>query len=221
MITLNFKWFVGLSLAAHAAVLVSLPEPPQAPGHSSSLAIDLQPRAGQATVAAAAAPTPAPAEQPVQPVTHPAPVPELPVAPGPQLHVAESQPAVPERATSTPPVAIASLAEPVPVPARSPQPAVDTRQRLRDSIMQILTEELTYPAIARRKGWQGTVRLELHIEADGTVSHLELDQTSGYPVLDRAALDCLQTARIPDAERWLQGESTDIVIPVEYRLVDG
>ena len=31
---------------------------------------------------------------------------------------------------------------------------------------------------------------------------------------------CLQLAYIPGAERWLQGQAIDIVIPVEYRLVD-
>jgi protein TonB len=91
---------------------------------------------------------------------------------------------------------------------------------LRDSVMKLITQELTYPAIARRKGWQGVVKVELHIEADGSITGLQLDETSGYAVLDRAALQCLQTANIPDATQWLRGRSADIIVPVEYRLVD-
>ncbi len=87
--------------------------------------------------------------------------------------------------------------------------------------MKLITRELTYPAIARRKGWQGVVKLELHIEADGSITGLQLDETSGYAVLDRAALQCLQTAHIPDASQWLRGKPADIIVPVEYRLVDG
>jgi outer membrane biosynthesis protein TonB len=48
-----------------------------------------------------------------------------------------------------------------------------------------------------------------------------VEQTSGYPVLDRAALQSLQLASVPDAEQWMQGQAIDIIIPVEYRLVGG
>mgnify|MGYP001555694611 FL=1 len=94
-------------------------------------------------------------------------------------------------------------------------------QHLRACIMELITRQLSYPAIARRKGWQGVVRLELHIEPDGQISALQIDQTSGYAVLDKAALQSLQLARIPEAAQWLHGETVDIIVPVEYRLVDG
>lgn len=87
--------------------------------------------------------------------------------------------------------------------------------------MDLISRQLTYPAIARRKGWQGVVRLELHIEPDGRISDLHIDETSGYAVLDEAALQALQLASIPDAAQWLHGETADIVVPVEYRLIDG
>ena len=86
--------------------------------------------------------------------------------------------------------------------------------------MELITRELTYPAIARRKGWQGVVKLELHIEADGSITHLQVDKTSGYSILDKAAMQCLQLASIPGAAQWLQGHAIDIVVPVEYRLLD-
>ena len=96
----------------------------------------------------------------------------------------------------------------------------ETDRHLRSSVMELITRELTYPAIARRKGWQGVVRLELHIEADGSITNLHIDQTSGYSILDKAAMQCLQLASIPGAALWLQGQAIDIVVPVEYRLVD-
>ena len=96
----------------------------------------------------------------------------------------------------------------------------ETDRHLRSSVMELVSRELTYPAIARRKGWQGIVKLELHIEADGSITDLQLAESSGYSILDRAALQCLQFASLPGAARWLQGRTIDIVVPVEYRLVD-
>ena len=93
-------------------------------------------------------------------------------------------------------------------------------RHLRSSVMELITRELTYPAIARRKGWQGVVKLELHIEADGSITHLQIDETSGYSILDKAAMQCLQLASVPGAAQWLQGHAIDIVVPVEYRLLD-
>jgi protein TonB len=87
--------------------------------------------------------------------------------------------------------------------------------------MDLITRQLTYPAIARRKGWQGVARLELHIEPDGQVSGLHIDVSSGYTVLDEAALQSLQLANIPGAAQWLHGNAVDIIVPVEFRLIDG
>ncbi len=86
--------------------------------------------------------------------------------------------------------------------------------------MQLISHELRYPAIARRKGWQGVVKLNLHIEPDGSITGLQVDETSGYAILDEAAMECLQLASLPGAAHWLQGQAIDIVVPVEYRLID-
>ncbi len=87
--------------------------------------------------------------------------------------------------------------------------------------MAFITGQLNYPAIARRKGWQGVVKLQLLIESDGHISDLHIEQTSGYALLDKAALSSLQLAHVPDAAQWLDGKAVSIVVPVEYRLVGG
>ena len=95
------------------------------------------------------------------------------------------------------------------------------KQHLRASVMAFITGQLNYPAIARRKGWQGVVKLQLLIESDGHISDLHIEQTSGYALLDKAALSSLQLAHVPDASQWLDGKAVSIVVPVEYRLVGG
>ena len=97
----------------------------------------------------------------------------------------------------------------------------DADHHLRMSILELVTAQLKYPTIARRRGWQGIVILELHIESDGHSSRLHVTETSGYPVLDQAAISSLQLASVPHAGQWLNGSAIDIMVPVEYRLTGG
>jgi outer membrane biosynthesis protein TonB len=61
----------------------------------------------------------------------------------------------------------------------------------------------------------------LHIESDDHISRLHVTETSGYPVLDQAAISSLQLASVPYAGQWLNGHAIDIMVPVEYRLTGG
>lgn len=44
-----------------------------------------------------------------------------------------------------------------------------------------------YPRIARIRGYQGNVLLDVLVNKDGKVHHLKIYRSSGYPLLDRAA----------------------------------
>ncbi len=85
-----------------------------------------------------------------------------------------------------------------------------------------LGQYFRYPPLARRRGWEGRVRLRMRVEPDGRLSHLQVSESSGYPTLDAAAL--ASARRIPalrEAAGWLRGNPVDLVVAVEYRLVDG
>ena len=45
----------------------------------------------------------------------------------------------------------------------------------------------TYPRIARIRGYQGDVMLDVLVNKNGTVGDLKVIKSSGYPLLDRAA----------------------------------
>ena len=208
---------IALSAAAHAGLLlVSAPELP-APGNSgqiieltvteyagsrSAAAVTASATADNVAVTTTALTAPRATRQPVA-ATAPAP-----------LIVAAASDARPDN-TVAQRVATAAVAG-SPLPSQQ-----ETEVHLRRSILKLFTEQLDYPNIARRKGWQGIVTLELHIEPDGRISRLHIDRTSGYPVLDEAAIKSLQLASIPQAEQWLHGRSMDLLVPVEYRLGGG
>ncbi len=221
MITHHLSWFLCLSVAAHAALLTAWQMPVYTPGNSGhTLQLSITQRAGDSreqpsppteTAAQAAANNAEPPQQAEQPVTRMTTRQHRATLPVHKASPAQTRPAKTAIETATTAAAVASN----PVLQRE-----ETDRHLRSSVMELVSRELTYPAIARRKGWQGIVKLELHIEADGSITDLQLAESSGYSILDRAAMQCLQFASLPGAARWLQGQTIDIVVPVEYRLVD-
>jgi protein TonB len=224
----GLKWFIVLSAAVHAAVLFYWTPPVREignPGRVLQLAMtdisgetatatadithsEKQERTPKATVAKTRSP-------PVKPVndtaTQPVPdqIPELAEA----TEAPDPDPQPPEQQESSD---HASLTSGSPDDIRQ-----DTDHHLRMSILELVTAQLKYPTIARRRGWQGIVILELHIESDGHISRLHVTETSGYPVLDQAAISSLQLASVPHAGQWLNGHAIDIMVPVEYRLTGG
>ena len=228
MISHNIKWFLALSVTVHAAALVAWLPSEHKVGHSGrTLLLAVRNHTGDTVMQPQN-----PAEdhpqhttdsmRPQPPVDRPSAVAATPARQQPVEHPAVVQPRI-EPATPVPLPALDST----PRPVQATQAASTTisreeqDQHLRTCVMDLITRQLSYPAIARRKGWQGVVKLKLHIESDGRISGLHIDETSGYTVLDKAALQSLQLANVPDAAQWLQGETRDIVVPVEYRLIDG
>jgi len=222
VITHHIKWFLCLSVAAHALVLSAWHMPAYTPGKSGhAVLLSVTQRAGDrieqtktttVPVTNAVTDTTAPPTHTEAPATRVAPVRDFS-----RNRTLRQENSAAERASSTtPPAMITATAAASNTSTRKEE----TDRQLRSSVMELISRELTYPAIARRKGWQGTVKLQLHIEADGAITRLQVDETSGYRILDRAAMECLQLASLPGAARWLHGQAIDIVVPVEYRLVD-
>ena len=224
MTDLNITWFVLFSLAVHATVLTAWKQPPPGAGTGSQvLQLAVTNNAAAATTAspsdtglpAAATAAEQPARQIRQQPARPASTAVKPWTPAP----AAGSPA-PRQETTTVEAVPAATASATPAATRPAPDRQETDRRLRSGVLELIAAQLKYPAMARRKGWQGTVQLELHIDPDGRISRLRIDQTSGYPVLDNAAAEVLKLARLPHAKQWLNGHAVDLVIPVEYRLLD-
>jgi len=95
------------------------------------------------------------------------------------------------------------------------------RNLARTLVNEALRAHLSYPLLARKHGWQGKVRLRLQIVDHGRITGIHLVQSSGYSVLDQAAMQSLsQVAKLNPLSRWPLLHDLDIVIPVEYRLLD-
>ncbi len=75
-----------------------------------------------------------------------------------------------------------------------------------------------YPRSCRRRGHQGTVRLECRLNVAGTVVSVRVVSSSGCDTLDRAALEAIRPARFDPARVDGEPVAGTIVLPVEFRL---
>jgi protein TonB len=75
-----------------------------------------------------------------------------------------------------------------------------------------------YPMIARKRGYQGTVVLEVLVSREGRVKELSLSASSGYSVLDQAALASVKSWLFDPGTRG--GEKVDmwVKVPVRFEL---
>lgn len=95
------------------------------------------------------------------------------------------------------------------------------RTQLRNRLHHALIAHFEYPLAARRRGWEGVVHIGLRVESDGKLSGLRLTGSSGYALLDHAALKSLgRVGRLPDVASSLEGRQFDMVVPVRYQLID-
>jgi protein TonB len=221
----RIAWFFALSAVLHAAILLVGNRSETRIGPAGrEIHVSMSYRAGAAT--------------PASPAVNPAGrsrvrreqvrAPSRPTQPGTAGKTLSRPHDNPPRGTATPQRITTGQAGNAPATGQS-KPATAgvesarqaAEEQLRKSILQLVSSHFDYPLLARRKGWQGIVKLQVHIESNGRISRLHVEQTSGYEVLDRAAIQSLQLASVPDAEQWMQGQAIDIIIPVEYRLVGG
>jgi protein TonB len=75
-----------------------------------------------------------------------------------------------------------------------------------------------YPALAQRRGWEGTVTLLVAVNAAGTPQDVTVKQSSGYAVLDRCAMEAVQRWRFTPARRGGQTVAATVEVPVRFDL---
>jgi TonB family protein len=93
----------------------------------------------------------------------------------------------------------------------------DAAARVRARVLNELAQYFYYPPIARMRAWEGRVLLAFRVEQDGLMHAPRLVHTSGFGVLDEAALNSLRkVVRVAETG----GPRLDMEIPVIYRLTD-
>lgn len=218
-------WALALSLALHIIAAIWLPnfkfDSIRIP---EILNVELAPPKAPEPLPVA---TPEPAPEPQKPKVLPKPIPKLE-----PKHIVEPPPSYnpPEPASSpTPPAVITAepKAETPPLftapPPEPPKPREEDLDAARGFYSGQLTREIAkhkqYPKIAQMRGWQGEVRIDLHLDGNGNLLSSKINTSSGYEALDKQALEMVKKASpFPAPPDVLRGRSFNILVPVSFHL---
>ena len=77
-----------------------------------------------------------------------------------------------------------------------------------------------YPYLARQKHWEGVVWLRADVSAAGLVEDLVIEESCGYRTLDRSAIRAVKRWRFTPATRAGLPISSQVRIPVRFKLED-
>lgn len=77
-----------------------------------------------------------------------------------------------------------------------------------------------YPALARQRGQEGLVLLIVQVDEKGQPGPIEIKTSSGYPMLDQAALKGIKKWKFQPASLAGLPMAGSVLVPVEFRLQD-
>ncbi|MFH1349554.1 MAG: energy transducer TonB, partial [Pseudomonadota bacterium] len=75
-----------------------------------------------------------------------------------------------------------------------------------------------YPALARRRGLEGTVVLEVLVSREGKVNDLRLFRSSGYTLLDQAAIGSVKNWLFEPGKKGNEEIEMWVRVPVRFQL---
>jgi len=85
------------------------------------------------------------------------------------------------------------------------------------ALQEKISSAINYPYEAKENGWEGTVKLGLHILKDGTLANVTVKESSGHTIFDE---DAVNTAKIlapyPSFSSDMKGEDVMVVVPIVY-----
>jgi protein TonB len=137
------------------------------------------------------------------------------------LSLVEPEASPPASVTPPKPPAQRPPAPPAVSPGKKPAPpAVDRKttaktwsEHIRQQFSQQQAQGLFYPEAARRQGIEGEVLVLLLVDAAGAVAAARVEESSGHPLLDEAALRAVRQLRSLPADT-----PREMLLPVSFRL---
>jgi protein TonB len=160
-------------------------------------------------------PEPPPVVTPTPRAETPPPLAETPrpVEPSPPPVIAVEQ-----KSSEPPPVFTA----PTPVPVPVAPPSIEDTEEDPDGFGRAMTGEfkknVKYPQVAIMRGWEGVVKVTLHIDAEGNITDITIKQKSGKDTLDEAALKTARKTKLLPIPPSRRGKPFTLTVPISYSL---
>ncbi len=174
-------------------------------------------------------PLPTPVEpKPVIP-QKPSPTAEPPAEyrPQPTVESIQAQPVIavkPTASESKPEVVTAPPAPPAPPePVKASGPSEGdieaARNAFRNAAHRELKKNQRYPRIAQDRGIEGDVKLSINLDDHGTITSIEVIESSGNKAIDDAAIAAAQKSQLkPHFNEILRGKINNIIVTVSFKL---
>lgn len=183
-------------------------------------------------------PPPLAAPEPPKPIIPPKPLPPPPkpiVKPKPVVKPKpKPKPVVPKTEPIYIPVAEkpAPPMPPAPAPVARPSPVKSAPAKAAPAPSKPQQEKFTpasganygynpkpkYPSIARSRGWEGKVVLNVRVSASGNVEGVSVSSSSGHDVLDDAAVAAVEGWRFVPAKRGDTAVASTVHVPINFKL---
>lgn len=166
---------------------------------------------------------------PPEPVVQPKPVPKPQPKPQPKPKPQPLPKAVasPDPAPATAPT---GTLDPEPTAPATPTPAPTAAQASTDtaapaaivmpssSAAYLNNPRPSYPSISRRMGEQGKVMLRVFVNAQGQPEQIQIQQSSGFDRLDKAAVDAVRRWKFTPGSRNGVAEAMWNIVPINFVL---
>ena len=113
--------------------------------------------------------------------------------------------------------------DPIPIPQAAPAKNPVSIQSMGGAIVEAKPEYLSnpaprYPAKARQNGWEGLVVLHVQVSPNGHPRKLEIEQGSGYDILDQSAVNAVSEWVFRPAEVAGIAIGSSVRVPVRFKL---
>ncbi len=82
-------------------------------------------------------------------------------------------------------------------------------------IKNTIQKQITYPLVARKKGWQGKVVVSFVVDKHGNIMDIHIRESSGFSLLDRNAVQTIKKLA-PFPPPPIRAE---LIVPINYSLV--
>ncbi|MFK0569833.1 energy transducer TonB, partial [Endozoicomonas sp.] len=110
------------------------------------------------------------------------------------------------------PVMERTVTEKSPSPGLSNEPVMVTEPAIRNWV------EPRYPKLAQRRNQQGVVMLDVIIDERGNPISIDILESSGYPILDKAATEAVKRWSFKPEQRNRQFVKSRVHIPVAFEI---
>lgn len=126
---------------------------------------------------------------------------------------------VPQPKAAPEPTAAKPESSPAPISAESGSySSAKTEPRMIEQTEYLTNPPPVYPRSARRRGYEGTVLILVHVTRVGTVSKITIQDTSGYAELDKAAIQAVSKWKFNPSTINGTASNSIVLVPIQFTL---